>query len=270
MRHLKKHVLTIAGSDSGGGAGIQADLKVFSALGTYGMSVIAAITAQNTLGVTAVQNVEPDIVKAQIDAIFSDIRVDAVKIGMVSNQSNIEVIAECLQQYQPTHVVIDPVMIAKSGDKLLQDDAIHSMIETLLPLATVITPNIPEAEVLLGRQIHTTEDMRIASLELAKQFQAHVLVKGGHLEGNAIDILSTGQEYTSPRIATQHTHGTGCSLSSAIASYLALEYSLEEAVAQAKEYIFQAIEHAYPIGNGHSPIHHFYRFEQQLGGKKHV
>lgn len=258
---MKKHVLTIAGSDSGGGAGIQADLKVFSALGTYGMSVITAITAQNTLGVTAVQDIDSYVVKAQIDAVFSDIRVDAVKIGMVSNHGIIKVIAESLQQYQPAHVVIDPVMVSKSGDPLLKNESISTLREVLLPQATILTPNLPEAEVLLGYNITSIEEMQMAARELADQFGSHVLLKGGHLEGEAVDILSTGSEYHSPRLETIHTHGTGCSLSAAIAAHLALGEPMEIAIAKAKDYVFQAIRHAFPIGNGHSPIHHFYQWD---------
>ncbi|MDQ0416416.1 hydroxymethylpyrimidine/phosphomethylpyrimidine kinase [Croceifilum oryzae] len=262
----RKHVLTIAGSDSGGGAGIQADLKVFSALGTYGMSVITAVTAQNTLGVTAIQEIDAQIVKSQLDAVFSDIRVDAVKIGMVSNQEIMDVIAESIQRYQPPHVVMDPVMIAKSGDPLLQEDSIATLRSVLLPMATLITPNLPEAEVLLGCNITSTTEMRQAVKELAGKMNTQVLLKGGHLDGDAVDILSTGKEFSSPRIETPHTHGTGCSLSSAIAAYLALGEPIDEAIAKAKEYVFQAICHAFPIGNGHSPIHHFYQWDQ--GGRK--
>lgn len=254
-----KHVLTIAGSDSGGGAGIQADLKVFSALGTYGMSVITALTAQNTVGVFAVEWVKPEMVLAQIDAVFQDIRVDAVKIGMVANQDIIEAVAEGLKKYQPLHVVLDPVMIAKSGDKLLQEEAIVALKEKLLPLATLITPNIPEAETLLGKPINSLEEMKEASYELAKKYNTQVLVKGGHREGEPIDVLSTGRIYRGERIETKHTHGTGCSLSSAIAAYLARGEQLEVAIEKAKSYVQEAIRHAFPIGDGHSPIHHFYR-----------
>lgn len=254
-----KHVLTIAGSDSGGGAGIQADLKVFSALGTYGMSVITALTAQNTVGVFGVEWVKPEMVLAQIDAVFQDIRVDAVKIGMVANESIIEAVAEGLKKYHPPFVVLDPVMIAKSGDKLLQDEAIAALKEKLLPLATLITPNLPEAETLLERKITSLEEMKQAAQELSQQYGIHVLVKGGHLQGEPIDVLSTGRIYSGERIETKHTHGTGCSLSSAIAAYLVRGEELETAVEKAKAYVQEAIRHAFPIGAGHSPIHHFYR-----------
>ncbi|SFX26360.1 hydroxymethylpyrimidine/phosphomethylpyrimidine kinase [Thermoactinomyces sp. DSM 45891] len=262
----RKHVLTIAGSDSGGGAGIQADLKVFSALGTYGMSVITAVTAQNTRGATAIQEIDAHVVKSQLDAVFSDIRVDAVKIGMVSNHEIMSVIADSIQRYQPPHVVIDPVMIAKSGDALLQEESIMTLQNVLLPMATIITPNVPEAEVLLGCSITSIEEMRQAVRKLAIKMNTLVLLKGGHLNGDAIDILSTGREFSNPRIHTPHTHGTGCSLSSAIAAYLALDDPVDEAIAKAKEYVFQAICYAFPIGDGHSPIHHFYQWDQ--GGKR--
>ncbi|SDY59524.1 bifunctional hydroxymethylpyrimidine kinase/phosphomethylpyrimidine kinase [Thermoactinomyces sp. DSM 45892] len=261
----RKHVLTIAGSDSGGGAGIQADLKVFSALGTYGMSVITAVTAQNTQGVTAIQEIDAHVVKSQLDAVFSDIRVDAVKIGMVSNHEIMGVIADSIKRNQPPHIVLDPVMIAKSGDALLQKGSIDTLQRVLLPIATLITPNLPEAEELLGYNITSIEEMRQAVRELAEKMNTQVLLKGGHLNGDAVDILSTGREFSHPRIDSPHTHGTGCSLSSAIAAYLALGEPIEKAIAKAKEYVFQAICHAFPIGDGHSPIHHFYHWDQ--GGK---
>lgn len=254
-----KHVLTIAGSDSGGGAGIQADLKVFSALGTYGMSVITALTAQNTVGVFGVEWVKPEMVSAQINAVFEDIRVDAVKIGMVANQPIIEAVADGLEKHKPPYVVLDPVMVAKSGDKLLQEDAIAVLKKRLLPLATLITPNLPEAETLLGRKIDGLKEMEQAAKELAERYGVHALVKGGHLSGAPVDVLSTGRVYKGKRVDTKHTHGTGCSLSSAIAAYLARGEELETAVGKAKHYVEEAIRHAEPIGAGHSPIHHFYR-----------
>lgn len=260
---MAKHVLTIAGSDSGGGAGIQADLKVFSALGTYGMSVITAVTAQNTERVLAIQEIKPEIVEAQLEAIFTDIRVDAVKVGMVFSAEIAEVIADSFRKYQPSQVVVDPVMIAKSGDRLLREDAVETLKKELFPLASLITPNLPEAEVLLGRAIRSVDEMRTASKELSQRYQTEVLLKGGHLPGKAIDILSTGSSYQAERIDTKHTHGTGCSLSSAIAAHLALGYELEEAIEKSKRYISEAIQNAFPIGKGHSPIHHFYQWEQK-------
>lgn len=260
---MAKHVLTIAGSDSGGGAGIQADLKVFSALGTYGMSVITAVTAQNTERVLAIQEIDPEIVKAQLEAIFTDIRVDAVKVGMVFSAEIAKVIADSFRKYRPSKVVVDPVMIAKSGDRLLREDAIETLKTELFPLATLITPNLPEAEALLGRSISSIDEMRSASKELSQLYQTQVLLKGGHLPGKAIDILSSGRTFIAERIDTKHTHGTGCSLSSAIAAHLALGYPLEEAIERSKRYISEAIQYAFPIGKGHSPIHHFYHWEQK-------
>jgi hydroxymethylpyrimidine/phosphomethylpyrimidine kinase len=197
-------------------------------------------------------------VQAQLEAVFTDIRVDAVKIGMVANAGIIGAIAEELRRFRPRHVVVDPVMVAKSGDKLLQDEAISAMKNHLLPLATVITPNLPEAEVLWGRPIRDVAEMRKAAQALAQTYDAHVLVKGGHLDGDPVDVLSTGRTYGGERIATKNTHGTGCSLSAAIAAHLALGHEVEEAVRLSKEYVAQAIRHAFTIGRGHSPIHHFY------------
>jgi hydroxymethylpyrimidine/phosphomethylpyrimidine kinase len=258
-----KHVLTIAGSDSGGGAGIQADLKVISALGAYGMSVITAVTAQNTVGVSAVQLLDDALVEAQLEAVFSDIRVDAVKIGMLGDTPIIHAVAKSLVKYQPPCVVIDPVMVAKSGDRLLEREAIRSLEETLFPHAALITPNIPEAEELLGSSIRSPEEMKQAAVLLSERYQTHVLVKGGHLAGDPVDILSSGKEFREKRISTLHTHGTGCSLSSAIATYLAQGVSLETAIAEAKKYISNAIRHAFPIGAGHSPIYHFYHWMKE-------
>ncbi|SFS60692.1 bifunctional hydroxymethylpyrimidine kinase/phosphomethylpyrimidine kinase [Marininema halotolerans] len=266
-----KHILTIAGSDSGGGAGIQADLKVISALGAYGMSVITAITAQNTCGVTAVHELEPDLIEAQIRAIFDDIPVHGVKIGMVGNANNIERIAEVLSEISPQPLVIDPVMVAQSGDSLLAKDALEALTTQLLPLADLITPNIPEAEVLLGRSIKNSDEMKEAASELAETLGTHVLVKGGHLDGSPSDVLSTGACFFGERIPTRHTHGTGCSLSSALTVHLAQGHSLEEAVEGSKRYVANAIRHAFPVGKGNSPIHHFYAWQQtlEIGGKNH-
>ncbi|WP_380705790.1 bifunctional hydroxymethylpyrimidine kinase/phosphomethylpyrimidine kinase [Salinithrix halophila] len=253
-----KHLLTIAGSDSGGGAGIQADLKVFSALGTYGMSVITAVTAQNTQQVTDVRELDPEIIEAQIQAVFGDIRVDGVKIGMVGNADAIERIADNLARFRPQPIVIDPVMVAKSGDRLLAGEAVDALVTQLLPLGTLITPNIPEAEVLLGTSITSIEEMEEAARILADRFGTEVLVKGGHLSGEPLDVLSTGRTYPGKRIETRHTHGTGCSLSSAITALIAQGHAVEDAVDHAKRYVSEAIQHAFPIGGGHSPIHHFY------------
>lgn len=269
-----KKVLTIAGSDSCGGAGIQADLKAFSANGVYGMSVITAVTAQNTQGVFAVQDIEENIIKAQIDAIFTDIEVDAVKIGMVSKISTIEAIAEKLNQYKPKNLVLDPVMISKSGYSLLNPEAKSALIEKLIPKAFIITPNLPEAEEILKEvnskviSIKTIEDMKLAVKELYKLGCSNVLLKGGHMQGDAVDILYNGKDITclySERIQTKNTHGTGCTLSSAIAANLALGYAIEEAVKRSKEYITMAIKHSLDIGHGVGPTHHFYELYKKAG-----
>lgn len=261
-------VLTIAGSDSGGGAGIQADLKTIAAHGCYGASVITALTAQNTLGVTGIHAVPVDFVAAQMDAVLGDIGADAVKIGMLFSPELIRTVAQGLIRHEVKTVVLDPVMVAQSGDKLLQDEAIEALKSELIPLATLITPNLPEASVLLGREIATREAAFKALTQLAALGCANVLVKGGHLEsGDSDDILYLGPEgriVTLPgvRIPTRNNHGTGCTLSSAIASNLARGEDVETAVRHAKEYISGAIRAgaAYVIGRGHGPVHHFYRF----------
>lgn len=265
-----KKVLTIAGSDSCGGAGIQADLKSFSAQGVYGMSVITAVTAQNTQGVFAVQDISQEIIGAQIDAIFTDIKVDAVKIGMVSQIPSIEIISEKLKQYNPQNVVIDPVMISKSGFSLLQPEAKKTLIEKLLPLADVLTPNIPEAEAILnGRlKINGTSDMLRAAEEIHKLGPKYVLIKGGHLDGKAVDVLFDGGRAVyleNERIQTKNTHGTGCTLSSAIAANMALGLPIAESVKKAKDYITIAIEHSLDIGKGVGPTNHFYMLYKKAG-----
>jgi hydroxymethylpyrimidine/phosphomethylpyrimidine kinase len=269
-----KTALTIAGSDSCGGAGIQADLKSFSAQGVYGMSVITAVTAQNTQGVFAVQDLTPEIIGQQIDAIFTDIEVDAVKIGMVSQIASIETISKKLQQYSPKNVVIDPVMISKSGYSLLQPEAKTALIEKLLPLADVLTPNLPEAEAILEEKyqkefkITNVDEMVLAAKEIHKLGPKYVLIKGGHLEGKAVDVLYDGTDMTfleTERINTKNTHGTGCTLSSAIAANLALGFSIVESVKRAKEYITIAIEQSLEIGKGVGPTNHFYTLYKKAG-----
>lgn len=269
-----KNVLTIAGSDSCGGAGIQADLKTFSANGVYGMSVITAVTAQNTVGVFSVQDLDESIIRAQIDAIFTDIKVDAVKIGMVSKISTIEAISEKLKEYKPDLVVLDPVMISKSGFSLLKPESKTALINNLIPLATIITPNIPEAEEILKeissdiKNIETVEQMELAAKEIYKLGCNNVLLKGGHLQNDATDVLYDGRNITyfrSNRINTKNTHGTGCTLSSAIASQLALGFSITEAVKKAKDYITVAIEHSLDIGHGVGPTNHFYSLYKKAG-----
>lgn len=271
-----KKVLTIAGSDSCGGAGIQADLKSFSANGVYGMSVITAITAQNTMGVFAVKDLDEEIIKAQIDAIFTDIAVDAVKIGMVSLISTIDAIWEKLELYKPKNIVLDPVMISKSGFSLLKPEAKTALIKKLIPLASLITPNVPEAEEILKEvnsgitEIKTVEDMEKAAKEIYKLGCKNVLLKGGHIEGDAIDVLYDGSEFMhfySERIHTKNTHGTGCTLSSSIAANLALGFSMKEAIKNSKEYITIAIKHSLDIGYGVGPTNHFYELYKKGGIK---
>lgn len=267
-----KKALTIAGSDSGGGAGIQADLKTFSAHGVYGMSVITAVTAQNTLEVTAVQDITPDMIQKQIDAVLSDIGADAIKIGMVSRCESITVIAESLSHYNPVNLVLDPVMVSKSGYPLLQPDAIETLKTKLIPLANLVTPNIPEAELITGHKIQTLEDMKNASLKIHEMGPDKVLLKGGHLTGKAIDILYDGLNFTvmeEDRILTNNTHGTGCTLSSAITANLALGLDITTAVKKAKEYITLVIRHSLSIGHGYGPTHHFYELYQKAGLLNH-
>ena len=257
--------VTIAGSDSGGGAGIQADLKTFSALGVYGASVITALTAQNTLGVTAIHDVPPEFVAAQIDAVFSDLKVDAVKIGMLSRPATIEAVAAGLDRHRQRKIVLDPVMVAASGDPLIADEAVAVLLETLIPRAALVTPNLPEAARLLNEEIAKGQkaiEGQAARL-LARGAKA-VLLKGGHGGGaESADYLLTpvgGRWLTAPRIATDNTHGTGCTLSSAIAAGLACGRHLEAAVVAAKEYLTAAIAAAdrLKIGEGRGPVHHFH------------
>jgi hydroxymethylpyrimidine/phosphomethylpyrimidine kinase len=259
-----KTVMTIAGSDSGGGAGIQADLKTFAALGVYGTSALTAVTAQNTLGVTAVHEVPPEVVAVQIDAVVSDIGADAVKTGMLASVPIIEIVAAKLRQYRLPNLVVDPVMVAKSGDRLLRPEAVAALRELLLPLATVVTPNLPEAEILVGRPLPDDEAVRDAAREIVALGPRAVVMKGGHAAGDVVvDVLFDGvsfREYAAPRVDTRSTHGTGCTFASAIAAGLAQGLGVEEAVAQAKEYVTAALRNAKPIGGGHGPVHHFYGF----------
>ena len=263
-----RRVLTIAGSDSGGGAGIQADLKTFAANECYGFSVLTALTAQNTQGVTAIHAVPANFVEAQMDAVLTDIGTDAIKIGMLFSAELIEVIAGQLKKYGAEKIILDPVMVAQSGDKLLQDDAIQAIKEYLMPLADVVTPNIPEAEVLIDRDIRGLDDMQTAAKSLAECGSRSILIKGGHLEDNdSTDLLYLPAEdrfvrLEAQRIASNNNHGTGCTLSSAIASYMARGNDIEDAVRKAKTYIQNAIRAGaeYTIGHGHGPVHHFFEF----------
>ena len=256
-----KTALTIAGSDCSGGAGIQADLKTMLANGVYGMSAITALTAQNTTGVAAIMNVTPEFLGQQLDCIFTDIFPDAVKIGMVSDKDLIRMIAGKLRQYQPNHVVVDPVMVATSGARLIADDAVEVLQQELFPLATVLTPNIPEAEVLLGENIASKEGMEKAAEEIGRQYGCGVLCKGGHSINDANDLLYQDGKVTwfaGKRINNPNTHGTGCTLSSAIAANLAKGCELAEAVRLAKEYISGALAAMLDLGKGSGPMNHGY------------
>jgi hydroxymethylpyrimidine/phosphomethylpyrimidine kinase len=259
--------VTIAGSDSGGGAGIQADLKTFSALGVYGASVIAALTAQNTKGVTGIHDVPPEFVTAQIDAVFSDLKVGAVKLGMLSNAAVIAVVADGLVRHRQSNVVLDPVMVATSGDRLLKPDAVDNLRRLLMPKALVNTPNLPEAAALLDLPIAADEAaMRSQGERLLALGANAVLMKGGHAGGSeSVDLLVEASGVTrlaGPRFDTQNTHGTGCTLSSAIAAGLAKGMALGDAVRASKSYITSAIAASdrLAIGSGHGPVHHFYRW----------
>lgn len=267
---LKKYykVITIAGSDSSAGAGIQADNKTFAALGCYGMSVITAVTAQNTTGVKAVHPVPAEMVQAQLQAILSDIGADAVKIGMLYSPEIIQTVAQTLEEFGVKNIVLDPVMVSTSGRRLLQEEAIDVLKTRLIPMASIITPNLPEAKILTGSSILTLEEIKKAALALTELGCQSVLLKGGHSSGNfSTDLLAiskTGQIICFPaeRINSLNTHGTGCTLSSAIAAYLAKGYALEEAIAGAKSYITQALStgKGYTFGQGFGPLHHFFEW----------
>lgn len=251
--------LTIAGTDPTGGAGIQADLKTMTAHGVYGMSVVTALVAQNTMGVTDILEVPPDFLAAQLDAVFSDIPPDAVKIGMVSNTALIRVIAEKLDAYAAKNIVVDPVMVATSGDRLISADAVEALCKELLPRAALITPNIPEAEIIAAREITDAAGMEQAAVMIYERFRAAVLMKGGHHVDDANDLLvddKGARWFRGRRIATENTHGTGCTLSSAIASNLAQGMDMDAAVARAKEYLSGALAAGLNLGKGHGPMAH--------------
>lgn len=257
-----KTVLTIAGSDCSGGAGIQADLKTFMAHGCYGMSVITALTAQNTTGVYGIEDCAPAFIKTQMDCVFTDIPPDSVKIGMVASEEIIETIVEGLKKYKPKHVVIDPVMVATSGSLLLEKTAMTALCTKLLPMATVITPNLYEAALLSDMTIETTDDMMVAAEKISQMVNGYVLIKGGHLEGHANDLLYVDGQYhwiEGHRVENSNTHGTGCTLSSAIASNLALGYSVEESVRRSKAFISGAIGDQMDLGKGRGPLNHCYQ-----------
>lgn len=251
--------LSIAGSDSSGGAGIQADLKTMTMNGVFAMSALTALTAQNTTGVTAVMEVTPQFLQNQIDAVFEDIRPDAVKIGMVASSELIRTIAQRLRAYEAANIVVDPVMAATSGARLIKEEAIETLKEELLPLATVVTPNIPEAEILSGETIHNEDGMVAAAIKISEMYHCAVLCKGGHSVNDANDLLyvdGKAKWFTGRRIATSNTHGTGCTLSSAIASNLAKGFDLETSVQRAKDYISQALSANLDLGKGSGPMNH--------------
>lgn len=263
-----KTVLSIAGSDCSGGAGIQADIKTCSAHGVFGMSVIVSVVAENTSRVIDIQNITPEIIAKQIDAVFEDITVNAVKVGMLSDIECMKVVANKLKEYKPVHIVIDPVMYAKNGCALMQPNAIGTLIENVIPLATVLTPNIPEAEIIAKTKIYTENDMKETAIKICAMGCKNVLIKGGHYIGNAVDILFDGKNFyrfETQRINTKNTHGTGCTLSSAIASNLAIGYDIETAVKKAKEYVTTAIKHSLNIGKGCGPTNHFYELYKKAG-----
>ncbi|MCL6609908.1 MAG: bifunctional hydroxymethylpyrimidine kinase/phosphomethylpyrimidine kinase [Peptococcaceae bacterium] len=256
-----KKALTIAGSDCSGGAGIQADLKTFAANGVYGMSVIVSVVAENTFRVIDVQDISSGMIEKQIDAVFEDIGTDAVKVGMLSKSHCMEAVARKLREYKPENVVIDPVMYAKNGCPLMDPGAVGTLIREVLPLADVLTPNIPEAEKISGMRLGSVEDMERAARRIHEMGVKNVLVKGGHAAGDALDVLYDGSRFwhfSAERINTKNTHGTGCTYSSAIAANLALGLDLQDAVKKAKEYVTTAIRHSLAIGKGCGPTHHFY------------
>lgn len=262
--------VTIAGSDSCGGAGIQADIKTMSALGCYAASVITAVTVQNTMGVSVVHAVPPEIVAGQIRAVMDDIRPQAVKVGMVNDINTIKTIADTLAEYDIEHLVVDPVMVATSGARLMQDDAVGVFTERLMPLATLLTPNVPEAEVLSGISINDKSSMDNAARIIQDKGCQSLLIKGGHIEERKIDRLYTAmgreREYEAANVATRNTHGTGCTLSSAITSYLAMGYAIGEAIAAAKEWLTGALIAGanVEIGSGHGPVNHFYNPQKTI------
>ena len=263
-----KNVLTIAGSDSCGGAGIQADLKAMSAQGVYGMSVITAITAQNTKGVFGVQEIDTDIIKKQIEVLYEDIEISSVKIGMLSSCDIIEAVYSELKKVQAKNIIIDPVMVSKSGYFLLKEDAVEAL-KKFLEIGTLVTPNIPEAEILANMKIQNEEDMILAAKKIKGLGVKNVLVKGGHREDNCTDILLTENneviKFLGERFETKNTHGTGCTLSSTIASYIGKGYSIEESVKLGKEYITEAIKNSFSIGSGVGPVGHFVDLYKKAG-----
>ena len=262
--YIPKKAMTIAGSDSGGGAGIQADLKTFAAHGVYGTSVLTAVTAQNTLEVLAIAEVPEEVIVLEIDGVMSDIGADAAKTGMLSAPSIIEVVVDRVEAWGIRNFVVDPVMVAKSGDRLLHQSAVDALRDRLLPLALIATPNIPEAGVLAEMTIDSEAAMQEAARKIHALGAAWVVVKGGHREGDPDDLVFDGTDFTllrSERIDTRNTHGTGCTFSAAITANLALGYAPLESIERAKRYISDALRHSYAIGQGHSPVNHLYAFD---------
>jgi hydroxymethylpyrimidine/phosphomethylpyrimidine kinase len=257
-----RKALTIAGSDSGAGAGIQADLKTFAALGVYGTSAVTAVTAQNTLGVTKIAAMAPAMVRAQIEAVITDIGAHALKTGMLANAAIIIAVAQAIQEHRLRNLVVDPVMVATSGDLLLKKNAVAALCSRLIPLATVVTPNVPEAEELTGMKLIGSEDFAEAARRIIAMGARAVVVKGGHRSGPAVDLYYDGHNFRAlraPRIRTKNTHGTGCTFSAAITAYLARGEGIESAVTLAKKFITAAISKAFSVGSGHGPVHHFHR-----------
>ena len=262
-----KTALTIAGSDCSGGAGIQADLKTMTANGVYGMSAVTALTAQNTTGVSGITEVTPAFLGMQLDSIFTDIFPDAVKIGMVSSAALIEIIAAKLREYHAQNIVLDPVMVATSGARLIDAEAVSALIKQLMPLAALVTPNIPEAEIITGRTLRTPEDTEQAAKQIAEACGCAVLLKGGHSRGDANDYLyadAKGEWLCSRRIDNPNTHGTGCTLSAAIAANLAKGYTLDTAVARAKEYLSGALAAMLDLGKGSGPVNHAFDLQSKF------
>ena len=261
-----RSVLSIAGSDPSGGAGIQADLKTFAALGVYGMVAITALTAQNTVAVTGVHEVPPEFVAQQIDAVFADIVPDAVKTGMLGSADVVRVVAEKARQHDFRNLVVDPVMVAKSGDRLLRADAVKALRGELIPLAFVVTPNLPEASELVGFPVETLDDMHSAARAILALGARNVVVKGGHLPGDTVtDCLFDGDkfyDFNGPRVDTKNTHGTGCTFASAIAAFLAKDFAIVDAVGHARHYLVGALEHAYDTGRGHGSVNHMWALEE--------
>jgi hydroxymethylpyrimidine/phosphomethylpyrimidine kinase len=262
VRKTVPRALTIAGSDSGGGAGIQADLKTFTALKVFGMSAITSVTAQNTESVLGISDLAPDFIGLQIDAVVKDLGVDAVKIGMLSNQKIVNLLAEKISEHKLTNIVLDPVMVSSNGDSLLESGTREVMINKLFPLISIVTPNIPEAEMITGLYISSLEDMKKAAHKIRALGPQNVLLKGGHLDklSDAVDVLYDGNDYfefVSKRVQTNNTHGTGCTYSAAICAGLAKGLSVMDAVKEGKNYVTLAIQNSFDLGKGHGPLNHF-------------